>query len=168
VHLIPVQTAWSVQSFVQIPAVQVPEHTVLSSQVKPQTSALHTPVHFARPSHLMLHGPFVQWRVHWLVSLHSIEHGGFVHLNSHVFVPEHVQRPLHSFTFGFVGVPPESGVVDVPASGVVPLDPPSVAGPPELVGVGEPLPIVQSYEQAPSATNADITRTTETRRTPSV
>jgi hypothetical protein len=55
-----VQIAWSVQSFVQTPDVQVAEHSVLSSQVKPQTSALQTPVHFARPSHLMLHGPFVQ------------------------------------------------------------------------------------------------------------
>jgi hypothetical protein len=81
-----------------------------------------------------------------LLSLHSIEHGGVVHLNSHVFVPEHVQRPSHSFAFGFVGVVPASGVGVVPPSAVgVPVDPPSVAVPPEPADeLGDPLPIVQS------------------------
>lgn len=159
--------AFSRQSFVQTPPVQFPVQSVLSLQSKLQLALVQTMLHLAVSSHCTPQLPPVQTMLHVEFLSQLSEHVlPASQTKSHVSASVHVQMPLHFCR------PLASGVAvpddEPPLSVVVPLDPPLLPPelPPELDELlGVPLPIVQSYEHAPTTKPAIAMAMTTTRRT---
>lgn len=142
------QRASRLQSFVHVPAVHVPLQTVSSVQSKLQKFEVHVAEQRAESWQRMLHGPDVHAIEHLLALSQVRVQGGVVQTKSHVSPSVQVQLFLHSFVAGApvsarpASAPPLEEPPSVPTEPLLLLDPPL-----ELLAP-EPLPIVQSYEQA--------------------